>query len=40
VERAIRESSPPPVPLEAGIATLELIEAARRSAAERTVIAL
>ena len=40
VERAIRESSPPPVPLEAGVATLELIEAARRSAAERTVIAL
>ena len=40
VERAIRENSAPPVPLEAGIATLEVIEAARRSAAERTVIAL
>jgi predicted dehydrogenase len=40
VERAIRESSPPPVPLEAGIATLDVIEAARRSASERTVIAL
>jgi scyllo-inositol 2-dehydrogenase (NADP+) len=40
VERGIREGSPPPVPLEAGIATLEVIEAARRSAAERTVIAL
>ena len=40
VERAIRESSAPPVPLEAGIATLEVIEAARRSAAERTVIPL
>jgi scyllo-inositol 2-dehydrogenase (NADP+) len=40
VERAIRERSAPPVPLEAGIATLEVIEAARRSAAERTVIVL
>jgi predicted dehydrogenase len=40
VERAIREGSPPPVPLEAGIATLEVIEAARRSDADRTVIAL
>jgi predicted dehydrogenase len=40
VERAIREGVPPPVPLEAGIATLEVIEAARRSAAERTVISL
>ena len=40
VERAIRENSAPPVPLEAGIATLEVIEAARRSAAERTVTAL
>jgi len=40
VERAIREGSRPPVPLEAGVATLDVIEAARRSAAERTVIAL
>jgi predicted dehydrogenase len=40
MERAIREGSDPPVPLEAGIATLDVIEAARRSAAERTVIAL
>jgi scyllo-inositol 2-dehydrogenase (NADP+) len=40
VERAIRDGASPPVPLEAGIATLEVIEAARRSAAERTVIAL
>ena len=40
VERAIRERSAPPVPLEAGVATLEVIEAARRSAAERTVIPL
>ena len=40
MERAIREGSAPPVPLEAGIATLEVIEAARRSTAERTVIAL
>ena len=40
VERAIRERSAPPVPLEAGIATLEVIEAERRSAAERTVIVL
>ena len=40
VERAIRDGSPPPVPLEAGIAVLEVIEAARRSAAVRTVIPL
>jgi len=40
VERAIREGSSPPVPLEAGIATLDVIEAARRSAAERAVISL
>ena len=40
VEEAIREGSAAPVPLEAGIATLEVIEAARRSAAERTVIPL
>jgi scyllo-inositol 2-dehydrogenase (NADP+) len=40
MERAIREGSDPPVPLESGIATLDVIEAARRSAAERTVIGL
>jgi scyllo-inositol 2-dehydrogenase (NADP+) len=40
VERAIREGSAPPVPLEAGIATLEVIEAARRGASARTVIPL
>ena len=40
MERAIREGSGGPVPLEAGIATLDVIEAARRSAAERTVIGL
>ena len=40
MERAIRESGGSPVPLEAGIATLDVIEAARRSAAERTVIPL
>jgi scyllo-inositol 2-dehydrogenase (NADP+) len=31
---------PPPVPLEAGIATLRVIEAARRSSAERAVVPL
>ena len=40
VERAIREGSAPPVPFEAGSATLDVIEAARRSTAERTVIGL
>jgi scyllo-inositol 2-dehydrogenase (NADP+) len=40
MERAIRDGSDPPVPLEAGIATLAVIEAARRSAAERSVIEL
>jgi predicted dehydrogenase len=50
MEQAIRAASEtrpelaadaaPPVPVEAGIATLEIIEAARRSAEERTVIRL
>jgi scyllo-inositol 2-dehydrogenase (NADP+) len=46
MERAIRAASSdggaasPPVPLEAGIATLDVIEAARRSAAEGAVISL
>jgi scyllo-inositol 2-dehydrogenase (NADP+) len=40
MEKAIRERAPAPVPLEAGVATLEVIEAARRSAEERTVISL
>jgi predicted dehydrogenase len=40
MEKAIRERTAAPVPLEAGIATLEVIEAARRSAEERTVISL
>jgi predicted dehydrogenase len=40
IETAIRAASEPPVPLEAGIATLRVIEAARASAAERAVIAL
>jgi len=40
MERAIRDGSPPPVPVEAGVATLEVIEAARRSSAERAVIEL
>jgi predicted dehydrogenase len=43
MERAIRSASggePPPVPLEAGIATLRVIEAARASAAQRVVVPL
>jgi predicted dehydrogenase len=41
MERAIRASAePPPVPLEAGIETLRIIEAARASSAERAVIPL
>jgi len=40
VERAIRSSEPPPVPLSAGIETLRVIEAARRSSAERDVVPL
>ena len=40
IERAIRSrgGEPPPVPLEAGIATLRVIEAARASAAQRVVV--
>jgi predicted dehydrogenase len=52
MERAIRsrmatdaapgapEAEPPPVPLEAGIATLRVIEAAQASAAQRVVVPL
>ncbi len=42
MERAIRApgSEPPPVSLEAGIATLRVIEAARASAAQRVVVPL
>ncbi len=40
IEEAIRAAGPPPVPLEAGIETLRIIEAARKSAAERTVVPL
>ena len=38
--RAITAAEPAPVPLEAGIATLRVIEAARRSSAERAVVPL
>ena len=40
MEQAIRTGEPAPVPLEAGIETLRIIEAARRSAAEQAVIPL
>jgi scyllo-inositol 2-dehydrogenase (NADP+) len=40
MERAIRTADPPPVPLEAGVETLRVIEAARASTAERAVIPL
>jgi len=40
VEEAIRSSGPAPVPLSAGIETLRVIEAARRSSAERAVVPL
>jgi len=40
IERAIRGDGPPPVPLEAGIETLRVIEAARASSAERAVVQL
>ena len=38
MERAISAGEPPPVPLEAGIATLRVIDAARASAAQRVVV--
>jgi scyllo-inositol 2-dehydrogenase (NADP+) len=40
MERAIRDGGEPPVPLSAGIESLRVIEAARRSADERTVVPL
>ena len=40
IERAIRDGAEPPVPLSAGIGSLRVIEAARRSADERTVVRL
>jgi scyllo-inositol 2-dehydrogenase (NADP+) len=40
LERAIRDDEPSPVPLEAGIETLRVIEAARRSSEERAVVPL
>ncbi len=40
MERAIRSGEPPPVPLEAGIAVLRVIEAAQASAAQRDVVPL
>ena len=40
MESAIREGGPPPVPLSAGVDTLRIIEAARRSSAERAVVSL
>ena len=40
MERAIREGESPPVPLSAGLETLRVIEAARRSSAERAVVPL
>ncbi len=40
MEQAIRSGEPAPVPLDAGVETLRVIEAARRSSAERAVIPL
>jgi scyllo-inositol 2-dehydrogenase (NADP+) len=40
MERAIRGDEPPPVPLAAGVETLRIIEAARRSSAEQAVVRL
>jgi predicted dehydrogenase len=38
MERAISAGEPPPVPLEAGVATLRVIDAARASAAQHVVV--
>jgi predicted dehydrogenase len=40
IEQAVRSGEPAPVPLEAGVETLRVIEAARRSSAEQAVIPL
>ena len=40
MERAIRSGEGPPVPLEAGVATLQVIEAARASSERRAVVPL
>ena len=40
MESAIRAAQPPPVPLDAGIATLRVIEAAQASTAQRVVVPL
>ncbi len=40
MEQAIRAGAPAPVPLEAGVETLRVIEAARRSSADRAVVSL
>jgi scyllo-inositol 2-dehydrogenase (NADP+) len=40
MERAIREGEAPPLPLSAGVETLRVIEAARRSSDERAVVPL
>jgi scyllo-inositol 2-dehydrogenase (NADP+) len=40
MEQAIRAGEPAPVPLEGGVETLRVIEAARRSSAERAVVPL
>ena len=40
IEQAIRAGASPPVPLDAGIATLRVIEAARASAEQRVVVPL
>jgi len=40
IERAVRRSERPPVPLSAGVETLRVIAAARRSSGEQAVVAL
>ena len=40
VARALREGGPPPVPADDAVAALRVLDAARRSADERTVVAL